>query len=143
MVYPEASPVVSQPLESSPMASKTQQPSHDPPFQAPVTLKHDESVKHVNAKPCRSVSRKHRRQAVVELSNYEIANTQAKTMAKRRDEHPAQIVGPSYEETTIALKPSVAEDNEERKRLYRTVKKQRESDGKRMIQRLNARKTLY
>ena len=91
----------------------------------------------------RSVSRKHRRQAVVELSNHEIANTQTKTMAKRRDEHPAKIVGPSYEETTIALKPSVAEDNEERKRLYRTVKKQRESDGKRMIQRLNARKTLY
>ena len=44
MVYPEASSVVSQPLESSPMASKTPQPSHDPPFQAPVTLKHDESV---------------------------------------------------------------------------------------------------
>ena len=43
-------------------------------------------------------------------------------MAKRRDEHPAKIVGPSYEETTIALKPSVAEDNEERKRLYRTAK---------------------
>ena len=34
-------------------------------------------------------------------------------MAKRRDEHPAKIV-------TIAQKPSVAEDNEERKRLYRT-----------------------
>ena len=78
------------------------------------------TAKHVNAS--RSVSRKHRRQAVVELSNHEIANTQAKTMAKRRDEHPAKIVGPSYEETTIALKPSVAEDNEERKRLYRTVK---------------------
>ena len=34
-------------------------------------------------------------------------------MAKRRDEHPAKIV-------TIAQKPIVAEDNEERKRLYRT-----------------------
>ena len=36
-------------------------------------------------------------------------------MAKRRDEHPAKIV-------TIAQKPCVAEDNEERRRLYRTVK---------------------
>ena len=36
--------MVSQPLESSPMASKTPQPSHDPPFRAPVTLEHDESV---------------------------------------------------------------------------------------------------
>ena len=58
-------------------------------------------------------------------------------MAKRRDEHPAKLVGPNYEETTIAQKSSVDEDNEERKRLYRTVKKQRKSDGKRMIQRPN------
>ena len=36
--------MVSQPLESSPMASKTPQRSHDPRFGAPVTLKHDESV---------------------------------------------------------------------------------------------------
>ena len=36
--------MVSQPLESSPMASKTPQRSHDPRFRAPVTLKHDESV---------------------------------------------------------------------------------------------------
>ena len=43
MVYPGASTVVSQPLESSPMASKTPQPSHDPPFRAPVIVKHDES----------------------------------------------------------------------------------------------------
>ena len=43
-------------------------------------------------------------------------------MAKRRNEHPAKIVGPNYEETTIAQTPSVAEDNEERKQLYRTVK---------------------
>ena len=35
--------MVSQPLESSPMASKTPQPSHDPPFRAPVIVKHDES----------------------------------------------------------------------------------------------------
>ena len=43
-------------------------------------------------------------------------------MAKRKDEHPAKIFGPNYEETTIAQKPSVAKDNEERKWLYRTVK---------------------
>ena len=43
-IYPGAFTVVSQPLESSPMASKTPQPSHDPHFQAPVTLKRDESV---------------------------------------------------------------------------------------------------
>ena len=36
--------MVSQPLESSPMAGKSPQPSHGPPFQAPVTLKHDETV---------------------------------------------------------------------------------------------------
>ena len=44
MVYSRASTVVSQPLESSPMASKTPQRGHDPCFRAPVTLKHDESV---------------------------------------------------------------------------------------------------
>ena len=44
-------------------------------------------------------------------------NTQAKTMAERRDERPAKIVGPNYEETTIAQKPSVAEGNEERNGL--------------------------
>ena len=38
-------------------------------------------------------------------------------MAERRDERPAKIVGPNYEETTIAQKPSVAEDNEERNGL--------------------------
>ena len=62
---------------------------------------------------------------------------QAKTMAKRRDEGPAKIVAPNYEETTIAQKPGVAEDNVERRRFDRNSKKQRESDGKRMIQRLN------
>ena len=36
--------MVSQPLESSPMAGKSPQPSHGPPFQAPVTLKQDETV---------------------------------------------------------------------------------------------------
>ena len=36
--------MVSQPLESSPMAGRSPQPSHDPPFQAPVTLKQDETV---------------------------------------------------------------------------------------------------
>ena len=58
-------------------------------------------------------------------------------MAKRRDEGPAKIVAPNYEETTIAQKPDVAEDNVERRRFDRNSKKQRESDGKRMIQRLN------
>ena len=38
-------------------------------------------------------------------------------MAERRDERPAEIVGPNYEETTIAQKPSVAEGNEERNGL--------------------------
>ena len=66
-----------------------------------------------------SVSRKHRRQAVVELSNHEVADEtpKQKTMAERRDERPAKIVGPNYEETTIAQKPSVAEGNEERNGL--------------------------
>ena len=58
-------------------------------------------------------------------------------MAKRRDERPANIVAPNYEETTIAQNPGVAEDNVERKRFDRNSKKQREWDGKRMIQRLN------
>lgn len=42
---------------------------------------------------------KHRNQAVVELSNHEVSdkNIQAKTMAKRRDERPANIVAPNYE----------------------------------------------
>ena len=35
--------MVSQPLEYSPMASKTPQRCHDPRFGAPVTVKHDES----------------------------------------------------------------------------------------------------
>ena len=43
-IYPGASTVVSQPLDSSPMAGKSPQPSHDPLFQAPVTLKQDETV---------------------------------------------------------------------------------------------------
>ena len=38
-------------------------------------------------------------------------------MAERRDERPAKIVGPNYEETTITQKPSVAEGNEERNGL--------------------------
>ena len=54
-------------------------------------------------------------------------------MAKCRDEHPGKIVDPNYEETTIAQKPSVAEDNEERNGLT----EQQDSDGKRIIQRLN------
>ena len=54
-------------------------------------------------------------------------------MAKRRDERPANIVAPNYEETTIAQNPG----NVERKRFDRNSKKQRESNGKRMIQRLN------
>ena len=41
---PGASTVVSQPLDSSPMAGKSPQPSHGPPFQAPVTPKQDETV---------------------------------------------------------------------------------------------------
>ena len=57
-------------------------------------------------------------------------------MAKRRDERPAFIVTPNYEETMIAQNPGVAEDNVERKRFDRNSKKQRESEGKRMIQRL-------
>ena len=59
-------------------------------------------------------------------------------MAKRRDERPANIVAPNYEETTIAQNPGVAEDNVERKRFDRHSKKKklRESDVKRMIQRL-------
>ena len=68
-------------------------------------------------------------------------------MAKRRDERSAKIVAPNYEETTIAQKPGVAEDNVESRRFDRNSKKQRESDGKRMIQRLTEengrRKTLY
>ena len=43
-------------------------------------------------------------------------------MAKRRDERPAKIVAPTYEETTIAQKPGVVEDNEERTRFDRTAK---------------------
>ena len=44
-------------------------------------------------------------------------------MAKRRDERPANIVAPNYEETTIAQNPGVAEDNVERKRFDRNSKK--------------------
>ena len=44
VVYPEASTVVSQPLESSPMAGKSLRPIHGPPFQEMVFLMHDESV---------------------------------------------------------------------------------------------------
>lgn len=44
LVYPGASIVVSQALESSPMAAKSPQPIHGPLFQAPVALMHDESV---------------------------------------------------------------------------------------------------
>ena len=58
-------------------------------------------------------------------------------MAKRRDERPANIVAPNYEETTIAQNPGVAEENVERKWFDRNSKKQGESGGKRMIQRLN------
>ena len=68
-------------------------------------------------------------------------------MAKRRDEHPAKIVGPNYEEKTIAQKPSVAEDNKERKRLYRTVKNSENQTIKELskgqTKRVAARKTLY
>ena len=68
----------------------------------------------------RSVSRKHRRQSC--CPPFEPwscrRNTQAKkNIAERRDERPAKIVGPNYEETTIAQKPSVAQDNEERNGL--------------------------
>ena len=63
-------------------------------------------------------------------------NTQAKTMTKRRDERPAKIVGQNYVETTIAQTPRVTEDNEERNGLTEQ-QKQRESNGKRMIRRLN------
>ena len=44
VVYPEASTVVSQPLQSSPMAGKSLQPIHSPPFQEMVFLTRDESV---------------------------------------------------------------------------------------------------
>ena len=44
VVYPEASTVVSQPLQSSPMAGKSLQPIHGPPFQEMVFLTRDESV---------------------------------------------------------------------------------------------------
>ena len=68
-------------------------------------------------------------------------------MAKRRDEHPAKIFGPKYEETTIAQKPSVAKDNEERKWLYRTVKNSENQTvkewSKGQTKRVAARKTLY
>ena len=57
-------------------------------------------------------------------------------MAERREECPAKIVGPNYEETTIAQKPSVAKDKEERNSLTEQ-QKQQESGGKRTIQRLN------
>ena len=43
-------------------------------------------------------------------------------MAKHRDERPAKIVAPNYEETAIGQKPGVAEDNEERTRFDRTAK---------------------
>ena len=47
------------------------------------------------------------------------------------------MVGPNYEETTIAQKPSVAKDNKERKLLDRTAKNsESQSHVKRMIQRL-------
>ena len=36
--------MVSQPLQSSPMAGKSLQPIHSPPFQEMVFLTHDESV---------------------------------------------------------------------------------------------------
>ena len=56
------------------------------------------------------------------LSNFRTMKLQTKhpskkTIAERRDERLAKIVGPNYEETTIAQKPSVAEDNEERNGL--------------------------
>ena len=77
----------------------------------------------------------HSRQAVDKLSNHEVADeTPKQTMAKRRDERPANIVDPNYEETTIAQKPSVAEDNDERNGLS---EQQKSMKGKRMIQRLN------
>ena len=48
-------------------------------------------------------------------------------MAKRRDERPANIVVPNYEETTIAQNPGVAAENVERKRFDRNSKKNSEN----------------
>ena len=68
-------------------------------------------------------------------------------MAKRRDERPAKIVAPTYEETTIAQKPGVAEDNEERTRFDRTAKNNENQTvkewSKGWTKRMATRKTLY
>ena len=73
----------------------------------------------MNAKPQSiRLGGKNRRKAVVELSNHEIADETAKqtTMAKRRDERPAKKLSPqSTKKQRLHKKPSVAEDNEERK----------------------------
>ena len=84
----------------------------------------------------RSVSGKHRRQAIVELSNHEVADETPKQKPWPNAETnvpprlSAQIK--EIEETTIAQKPSVAEDSDERNGLTEQ-EKQRESDGKRII----------
>ena len=68
-----------------------------------------------------------------------MAKKKTKKTCKYHDERPANIVAPNYEETMIAQNPGVAEDKVERKRFdcNSKKKKKRESDGKRMIQRLN------
>ena len=68
-------------------------------------------------------------------------------MTERRDERPAKIIAPNYEETAIAQKPGVAEDNEERTRFDRTAKNSENQTvkewSKGWTKRMAARKTLY
>ena len=78
----------------------------------------------------RSVSRKHLRQAAVELSNHEAANETPKQKTSRQDCRPKWRGNNDY----TKAKRSWRQRRE--KRLDRPTKL-RESDGKRMIQRLN------
>ena len=50
---------------------------------------------------------------------------------------PPRLSSQITKKQRLHKKPSVAEDNEERKTVWTNSKKQQESDGKRMIQRLN------
>ena len=76
------------------------------------------TAKQVNTKP-QSFRLATTPQTVVELSNHEVSD---ETPIKQNPNGPAKIVAPNYEETVIAQKPGVAEDNEERTQFDRTAK---------------------
>ena len=67
----------------------------------------------------RSVSRRHRKQTVVELSNHAVSD---KTSKQTPWPNAGTNVAPNYEETASAQKPGIAEDNEEKTRFDRTAK---------------------